>query len=290
MDVFDLPASSVSRTIILSGFCSLREQTLNFERGPPLNMHKHISFKVTDIRGHRGRHGGTNGVVYSISIRRLIPDVWSHWPGCQIKAFVLKWSLLKKKLPHSLIKKEPVWHSFMSEACIVKAKCGGWGIQTAGTPQRQLSRRASQQHILTETETSYDTSTTRVGGGGRGTVPSLCWSRHAQHWTKSVPNPEAARGRPKPKSKGHFFFFFCRGRILCSTLFPPRCCCRWAGQGAENRLQHWTMRGDASNQGVEQSKNKKKRAGGRLTLSSHGILDPITREYLRERLRAWQRY
>ena len=154
MDVFDLPASSVSRTIILSGFCSLREQTLNFERGPPLNMHKHISFKVTDIRGHRGRHGGTNGVVYSISIRRLIPDVWSHWPGCQIKAFVLKWSLLKKKLPHSLIKKEPVWHSFMSEACIVKAKCGGWGIQTAGTPHRPLPRRPRRQHTLPETETS----------------------------------------------------------------------------------------------------------------------------------------
>ena len=81
MDVFDLPLSSVSGTISLSGFRSPREQTLYFERGPPLNMHKRISFKVTVVRGHRGQHGGNKwGGLFNfhspLNTRCVIPLAW----------------------------------------------------------------------------------------------------------------------------------------------------------------------------------------------------------------------
>lgn len=194
----------------------------------------------------------TNGVVYSISIRRLIPDVWSHWPGCQIKAFVLKRSLLKKKKNATQFHKKKNRCGALSclSCALWKQSVEGEVSKQAGAPpRRQLSRRASQRRLLTETETSYDTSTTRGEGGGRSPLSAEAATLSTE--TKSVPNPEAAQGRPKPKSKGHFFLL--QGPYpLLHSVFPPRCCRRWAGQGAENCLQHWTMRGDASNQGVEQ--------------------------------------
>lgn len=175
----------------------------------------------------------TNGVVYSISIRRLIPDVWSHWPGCQIKAFVLKRSLLKKKKNATQFHKKKNRCGALSclSCALWKQSVEGEVSKQAGAPpRRQLSRRASQRRLLTETETSYDTSTTRGEGGGRSPLSAEAATLSTE--TKSVPNPEAAQGRPKPKSKGHFFF--CRGRILSSTPCFPHAAAA-AEQGREQK-------------------------------------------------------
>ena len=141
----------------------------------------------------------------------------------------------RKKLPHSLIKKkkkkEPVWRSFMSELCIVKAKCGGWGIQTAGTPpRRQLSWRASQRRLLTETETSYDTSTTRVGGGWRSPLSAEAATLSTE------PNLFQTQRQPKgdQNQNQRAIFFFCRGRILSSTPCFPHAAAA-AEQGREQK-------------------------------------------------------
>lgn len=112
----------------------------------------------------------------------------------------------------------------MSELCIVKAKCGGWGIQTgrrppptSAIPTRQPAAppyrdRNQLWHINNE-------------GRGRGTVPSLCWSRHAQHWNQICSKPRGSPRETKTKIKGPFFSS--AGAVsspplrVSPTLLPP---------------------------------------------------------------------
>ena len=149
-----------------------------------------------------------NWVVCSGSIH--LPVMRAHYSiglAIKSKAFVLKWSLSKKNCDvNDLIRNAITRCSFISEAlfstALVKAWCVRWRVQnsfpvSASNPASGVSWSRLKSVVTNPHRTAK--------GGGLGDHGRLSTeATQAQHWTKSVPNPEAAHGRAKPKSKGSF--------------------------------------------------------------------------------------
>lgn len=176
----------------------------------------------------------TNGVVYSISIRRLIPDVWSHWPGCQIKAFVLKRSLLKKKKNATQFHKK-------------KNRCGALSCLSCALWKQSVEGEVSKQAGAPPPDVSYPDA---PASGASLPRPKPVMT-HQQRGAREGDGPLSLLKPPRSALKPNLFqtqrqpkgdqnqnqraiFFFCRGRILSSTPCFPHAAAA-AEQGREQK-------------------------------------------------------
>ena len=130
-----------------------------------------------------------------------------------------------------------------------------------------------------------------AGEGGReGDGPFSLLKPPRSALNQICSKPRGSPRETKTKIKGPFFFFFLQGPYPLLHSVSPTLLLPLSRAGSRKPPSTLNHEGRRQQSGSRTIKKQKKRAGGRLTLSSHGILDPITREYLRERLRAWQRY
>lgn len=175
----------------------------------------------------------TNGVVYSISIRRLIPDVWSHWPGCQIKAFVLKRSLLKEKKTATQFHKKRTGVALF-HVWVVHCESKVWRVRypnrPAPPPDVSYPDAPASGASLPRPKPVM-THQQRGAREGDGPLSLLKPPRSALK-----PNLFQTQRQPKgdQNQNQRAIFFFCRGRILSSTPCFPHAAAA-AEQGREQK-------------------------------------------------------
>lgn len=186
---------------------------------PPQNAHKHISFRVTVIRGHHGRHSGTNrGGLFnfysSASTRCVIPLAWLSNQG-----FCATIESVKENCFLNNLIRKPSVVCFIYELCLnaTLLKLDMVGEVSKQLVLRSASQQASQRHLSIQTETSYDTSTLKRGKGKPLSLSLLKLLHSALNQICSKP-----RGSPRETKTKIKELFFSAGAISSPhSVFPP---------------------------------------------------------------------